>query len=173
MNLTKQFIFAVVVVCIVAIPSSLDATSTRTERQTLEGLKRVLVDVQVLRQGEVSVELNQTAIRRDIQTTLDTLGIRRQGLPEAEKNGNILGLTIAVMHPESEGEMSGFYVYTAELVLRQRVNLVRKRGVRASAITWMASTTGCVIPDELNNSVRRSVATVLDMFAEDYREVNR
>ncbi|MCK4461946.1 MAG: hypothetical protein KAW46_09075 [candidate division Zixibacteria bacterium] len=173
MNLTKQFIFAAVVVCIIAIPSSLDATSTRTERQTLEGLKRVLVDVQVLRQGEVSVELNQTAMRRDIQTTLDTLGIRRQGLPEAEKNGNILGLTIAVMNPESEGGMSGFYVYTAELVLRQRVKLVRKRGVRASAITWMASTTGCAIPDELNNSVRRSVATVLEMFAEDYREVNQ
>ena len=173
MNLTKQLVFAAVVVCIVVRPSSLDATSTRTERQTLEGLKRVLVEVEVLRQGEVSVELNQTVVRGDIQTTLDTLGIRRQGLPEAEKNGNILGLTIAVMHPESDGKMSGFYVYTVELVLRQRVKLVRKRGVRASAITWMASTTGCAIPDELNSSVHRSVMSVLEMFAEDYREVNR
>ena len=173
MNLMKEFVFAVVVVSIVGMPNSPDATSTRTERQTLKGLKRVLVDVEVLRQGEVSVELNQAAMRTDIQTMLDTLGIRRQGLREAEKKGNILGLTIAVMRPESESEMSGFYVYTAELVLRQRANLVRKRWVRASAITWMASTTGCATQSELNSSVRRSVMSVLEMFAEDYREVNR
>jgi hypothetical protein len=153
---------------------SVNATSTKSERRTLKNLKGIFVVVEQLHQGNVAIEIPTREIQKDVERVLEKAGLSTQNQQQAaRKEGNILAVTLAVMHPpEQLKQISDLYVYTVEIALRQRVFLVRMRWVKTSAITWISADTGVARGDNLHESIRLSVALNLEKFLEDYQQVN-
>lgn len=162
-----------ILLTVMVLALSVNATSTESERRTLKALKGVHVVVEYLQQGDVPVEIPTQEIQEDVKRALEKSGLSVQDQRQARKEGNILAVTLAVMRPpEQFKQLSDLYVYTVEVALRQRVFLVRRRWVKTSAITWISADTGVADGDDLIDSIRESVMFNLEEFLKAYREVN-
>jgi len=164
-------IVSLMVVFLVSSPAV--ATSINCERETLKGLGGVQVLVEEIKQGEVVTAIDDQALKTDIETVLLEEKLEIHDSSKASWEGNILVATVSVMRPSDKLKtLTDYYVYTVELALRQRVNLVRKRWIKTSAITWIGTLTGVTDLEGLNAAVRKSVLINLGKFIEDYRRVN-
>ncbi|MBN1213405.1 MAG: hypothetical protein JXA92_12595 [candidate division Zixibacteria bacterium] len=159
---------AIILVC-----STAAATSIKCERETLKGLKGMQVLVEEIKQGEVVTALDLQALQTDIEAVLSEEKLEIHDSSKASWEGNFLVATVSVMRPSNDLKtLTDWYIYTVELALRQRVNLVRKRWVKTSAITWIGTLTGVTDLEGLNAGVKKSVFINLGKFIEDYRQVN-
>ncbi|MFQ5453264.1 MAG: hypothetical protein ACE5D6_03655 [Candidatus Zixiibacteriota bacterium] len=149
------------------------ATSTKWERNTLKGLKKLFVVVQTLRQGDVEIGIPEEKIKEEIEFELTSRGFEVLDSTKAKRIGNVLGVTVSILRSDTLIDKSlDVYIYTVDLVIRQKIILRRNRFIHSSAITWYAAETGICKLRNLDLELSQSLKRMMDKFFIDYYKVN-
>ena len=162
-----------------AINASPEETFEETRRPSLVDLPGVgvVIEIESLSQAAKSGGLHKTTLQTDVELQLRLAGIPVLTKLERLKTAGMpfLYLNVAVIeHIDKKGVSFGWYSYTLELELHQRVKLLRLPTSPPSwATTWKTpGTIGIVPAGEMPRVIRQVVRDQVNEFINAYLAVN-
>lgn len=155
---------------LLAIPAW--AIDTPNERVTLEGLTAVhVVFDEVGEEGE-RLGLTRARLQADVEQRLRRAGLRPLTPTEALASAGrpTLTLRLSVLRVPDSADL---YVYTVDVSLRQKVQLMRARTIESYAVTWSETRDVGVVRRDQPEVVRSALLRKVDEFVTAWRVSNR
>ena len=152
------------------LESSILGINGLSNRATLRGLKGVGVLVEKL-PAEVEKEgLDRNELQRAVESKLQSAGIRLLTKEESLKAPGepYLYININVNIAKTEADI---YPYSIDLLLIQKVSLLRDPKLTSYAITWSTGGVGS-IGKQILSQLRESVEAMVDVFIKAYLAEN-
>jgi len=152
------------------LESSILGINGLSNRATLRGLKGVGVLVEKL-PAEVEKEgLDRNELQRAVESKLQSAGIRLLTKEESLRAPGepYLYININVNIAKTESDI---YPYSIDLLLIQKVSLVRDPKLTSYAITWSTGGVGS-IGKQILSQLRESVEAMVDVFIKAYLAEN-
>ena len=166
MKIRKWLMILIIVTFSLSLTSSVFAINGLSNRATLRGLKGVGVLVEKL-----PLEVEQEGLKRDqlqmeVESKLRTAGIKVLTKEEALNTPGepYLYININVNIAKTEADI---YPYSIDLLLIQKVSLLRDPKLTSYAITWSTGGVGS-IGKPILSQLRESVEAMVDVFVNAY-----
>ena len=138
-------------------------------KESLKGLKGVMVDVEEIASNIEKDGLKRNSIQTDVKKKLRKAGIKVLTKKEKQKTPGMPWLYVSI----SSGKISPrLYAYTMRLELIQSVALVRNTRILCNASTWKSSEKIGAVDETNVKSLRYSLLDLVDEFIFDYLFVN-
>jgi len=167
MRNTKRVTLIITAALIILTPLSVKAEYITDTKDTLRGIKNILVVVKIFSQEAQKYALTKDKIQKDIELKLETAGIEIIPL----KNYPTLKPYLLIKINTAYNRL-GLFAYSSLVELKQLVFLGSSPDLSFDAITWSKIKTGTAKERELEETVRSSVKDLMDTFINDYLTVN-
>lgn len=146
------------------------AIDSQSNRATIKGLPGIGVLVEKL-PGELEKEgLRRDQLQKDVEAQLKKAGIKVYSREECSKIPGepylYINLNVNIAKTESD-----LYPYTIDIMLIQKVSLIRDPNRVAYAITWSTGGVGS-ITKSIVNQLRENVTEVVEIFIQRFLEEN-
>jgi hypothetical protein len=141
---------------------------TEYTRETLLGLKGVVVVIETVKPDAEADGLNVAELQTDVELRLSQGGVRVLPHPEWRETPGRPWLYVSV----NTIKHLGSYFFSVDVQLKQDVSLPRQPSIMTSSATWELGSIGFVNPELLPVKIRESVGTYIDNFISDYSEAN-
>jgi hypothetical protein len=163
-------IIGVMVFLLMALPGMVWGGDVEPERETLKGIRGVLVKVTRIKPAIEKAGLTLKQIRTDVelklhQTRLNVL-TPKNSAKEYETSWPRLYVSPGILKTSSDTHV--YYVYAIDLELQQTVHLMRKSGL-IRATTWSTGVFG--ITGDLEK-IRAAIKNLVDEFLNAWLSVN-
>ena len=155
-----RFLSLVLLLAVMVPARALDTDATR---QTLKGIKTVLVDVRGVHEEAIRYGITKSSIQTDVE-----LKLRRAGIKVSADAGMILSLRVELIkvYPGDA------WIYDIELEFYQRVQLERDPEVRATVPTWSSAGDLGVVTASQTQLLRDAIKDQIDVFLNAYLSAN-
>lgn len=167
MRNTKKFILIVTAALIILTLPSVKAEYVTDAKDTLRGVKSILVVVKIFSQEVQKNALTKDKIQKDVELKLETAGIEIIPL----KNFPTLKPYLLIKINTAYNRL-GVFAYSSLVELKQLVYLGSSPDLSFDAITWSKIKTGTAKERELEETVRSSIKDLMETFLNDYLTVN-
>jgi hypothetical protein len=166
MNMRKYLMLLAVPALCIFLGSSVFAVNGISNRTTLRGLKGVGVLVEKLPSEVEQGGLNRDQIQMEVESRLRTAGIKVLTKEEAFNTPGepFLYVNINVNIAKTESDI---YPYSIDLLLIQKVSLLRDPKLTSHAITWSTGGVGS-IGKPILSQLLESVQQTVDVFIKAY-----
>lgn len=165
---------AITIFLLVLLGASRPAQAQADERESLSGLKLVIVHLE----SKVNAESIPACFSAEGLKTTAELRLREAGLtltelktpaqvPSTTPQAGILVLRLWVLGPTS-----GMYVWSVEYLLLQGAALIRNPELHVLGGTWKYYVLGASAARDLSMTVRQAVLDGADAFANEYLAAN-
>jgi hypothetical protein len=141
---------------------------TEYTRETLLGLKGVVVVIETVKPDAEADGLNVAELQTDVELKLTQGGVRVLPHPEWRETPGRPWLYVSV----NTIKHLGSYFFSVDVQLKQDVSLPRRPSIMTSSATWELGSIGFVNPELLPAKIRESVGAYVDNFISDYSEAN-
>jgi hypothetical protein len=141
---------------------------TEYTRETLLGLRGVVVVIETIRSDAEADGLSVTELQTDVELRLTQGGIRVLPHPEWSETPGRPWLYVSVNTIKHMGN----YFFSVDVQLKQDVSLPRQPSIVTSSATWELGSIGFVNPELLSAKIRDSVSAYVDNFVSDYSQAN-
>jgi len=160
----------IIVTFSLSLTSSVFAINGLSNRTTLRGLKGVGVLVEKLPPEVEKEGLSADQLQKEIGSKLQSAGIRLLTKEESLRAPGepYLYININVNIAKTESDI---YPYSIDLLLIQKVSLVRDPKLTSYAITWSTGGVGS-IGKQILSQLRESVEAMVDVFIKAYLAEN-
>jgi hypothetical protein len=142
----------------------------RSNRATLKHLKGVAVLVENLPAGVEGQGLSKNQLQSDAELKLRNAGIKVLSREESAKTPGepyiYINLNLNIAKTENE-----VYPYSIDLLLIQKVSLLRDPKMTSYAVTWSTGGVGS-IGKEIIGQLRDNVREIIDIFITAYKAEN-
>lgn len=162
----KRVILITIAVLIIITPLSVKAEYITDAKETLRGIKSILIVVKKFHQEVQEYGLTKDKIQRDVELKLQLAGIEIIPLEEFPTLEPYLFIKINTVYK------FGIFAYSSLVELKQLVYLGSDPKLSFDAITWSKIITGAAKERELGKTIRSSVKDLIDIFLNDYLTVN-
>ena len=166
----KCLTILLVVFLILAYGSPLCAINGKSNRATLKGLKGVGVLVENLAPEVEKEGLVKDRLQTDVESRLRKAGIKLLTKEESAKTAGEPYLYININLNTAATE-SDIYPYSIDIVLIQKVSLLRDSKITTYAVTWSAGGVGS-IGKQIVGQLRDNVKEIVDIFIKAYQSEN-
>lgn len=159
-------IFIMSIVLILALEYPIFAINGKSNRATLRGLTGVGVLVEHLTPEAEQGGLTKSQLQIEVEQKLRKAGIRVLTREECRKSPGepYLYVNVNVNTTKTENDI---YPYSIDLLLIQKVSLLRDPRETTYAVTWSTGGVGSIIK-ELLGQLRNNVGEMLDVFINAY-----
>jgi hypothetical protein len=170
MKIRKWLMILIIVTFSLSLTSSVFAINGLSNRTTLRGLKGVGVLVEKLPPEVEKEGLSADQLQKEIGSKLQSAGIRLLTKEESLRAPGepYLYININVNIAKTESDI---YPYSIDLLLIQKVSLVRDPKLTSYAITWSTGGVGS-IGKQILSQLRESVEAMVDVFIKAYLAEN-
>ena len=166
MKIRKWLMILIIVTFSLSLTSSVFAINGLSNRATLQGLKGVGVLVEKLPPEVEQEGLKRDQVQMEVESKLRTAGIKVLTKEEAFNTPGepflYINLNINIAKTESD-----IYPYSIDLLLIQKVSLLRDPKLTSYAVTWSTGGVGSVGKPILSQ-LRESVEAMVDVFVNAY-----
>jgi hypothetical protein len=167
----KKWLIVLIVMAVSLAPvPSLYAINGKSNQATLRGLSGVGVLVEQLPPEVEAGGLTRSQLRKEVESRLRDAGIKVLTREECQKTPGepYLYVNINVNIAKTESDV---YPYSIDVVLIQKVSLLRDRKLTTYAVTWSAGGVGS-ITKEILGQLAGSVGGITDTFIKAYLAEN-
>ena len=156
---------------LLVLTSPLSALDSKSNRATLQGLKGIGVLVEYMAPEAEWGGLTKNQLQADVERRLGTAGIkvltREESLETPGEPHLYINVNINVAKTESE-----IFPYSIDVMLIQRVSLLRDPKQTTFGVTWSTGGVGSV-NKELVSQLRDSVGDLVEVFIKTYLAENQ
>jgi len=170
MNIKKWFMVLVVIFVVLGWGSSVFAINGKSNRATLKGLKGVGVLVEKLAPEAESAGLVRNQLQSDVESKLQKAGIKVLSKEESAKTPGEPYLYININLNTAKTE-SDIYPYSIDILLIQKVSLLRDPKITTYATTWSTSGVGS-IGKYILGQLPDNIKDIVDIFIKAYQAEN-
>ena len=170
MNLKKWLVVMVAILLIFASKSPTSAIDSKSNRATLRGLEGVAVLVEQLSPEVEKEGLIKNRLQTEAERKLGMAGIKVLTKEECLKAPGepYLYVNINVNIAKTESDI---YPYSIDVLLIQKVSLVRDPNQTTYAVTWSTGGVGS-IDKPILSQLQNSVEEILDVFVKAFLSEN-
>ena len=167
MSKGKEIILCMMAIIIILPSSSVKAEYITDTRETLRGMKDILVVVKIAHQEAQEHGLARDTIQKDVVSQLEHAGIGVIPLKAFPTLNPYLFIEAKTSRSEPD-----LFTYSLLVAFKQLVYLGSNPDLSFDAITWSKVTAGTAQAKELGTAVRSSIKNSVDIFLKDYLVVN-
>jgi hypothetical protein len=167
MSKGKEVILCMMAVLIIIPLSSLKAEYITDTRETLRGIKDILVVVKIAHQETQEYGLARDVIQKDVVSQLEQAGIEVIPLKAFPTLNPYLFIEAKTSRSEHD-----LFVYSLLIAFKQIVYMPSNPDLSVDAITWSETTAGAAHEKELGKAILSSIKDSVDIFINDYLAVN-
>ena len=166
MKIRKWLMILIIVTFSLSLTSSVFGINGLSNRATLRGLKGVGVLVEKLPTEVEKEGLDRNELQRAVESKLQSAGIRLLTKEESLRAPGepYLYININVNIAKTESDI---YPYSIDLLLIQKVSLLRDPKLTSYAVTWSTGGVGSIAKPILSQ-LRESVEAMVDVFVNAY-----
>jgi len=163
----KRVILITIAIFIILTPPSVKAEYITDSKETLRGIKDILVVVKNFRQEAQEHGFTNDVIQKDVVSQLERAGIEVIPLKKFPTLNPYLFIEVKTF-------CSGLdlFAYSLLVSFKQLVYLGNNPDLSFDAITWSKMVAGTASEKELEKTVRSSAKDLMDIFLNDYLSVN-
>lgn len=166
MKTYRRILFIVFTVIFLQLGFFAFATDDKWSRNSLRGIKGVIVSVEDLAPDIEAAGLTSSQIKSDVESKFQKAESK---LLSIEEGANVKGRPRLYVYVNTlEQRDSGMYPYNIEIELYQDVYLSRDSMITGYCPTWSVSILGIGYID----SIRNDIKTLIDRFVNAYLSVN-